>query len=230
MAWREKGFQDVPDSSERIIQQELGETVCEVGERLQVLVCWATGVQQQPPRSCQLTAEKVQSRHLWAAAGGQPEWRKAWVCATQWRKVKQMQPVWLCLLSGRWFEETFKNTQSAASSLSYSQEMFFCREFPENRSSWREEKEKIARGVWNKSWKGFCFSLNGSSTFPKKYVYDKRWGESSNVLGWVVLGDRLLWRGEAAAAITHIHKGAFTYFVVAPPFAFTFIQTLLKPS
>ena len=35
--------------------------------------------------------------------------------------------------------------------------------------------------------------------------------------GWVVLGDRLLWRSEAsaAAAITHIHKGAFTYFVLS---------------
>ena len=29
----------------------------------------------------------------------------------QWRKVKQMQPMWLCLYSGRQFEDTFKNTQ-----------------------------------------------------------------------------------------------------------------------
>ena len=30
---------------------------------------------------------------------------------TQWRKAKQMQPVWLCLLSGRQIEETFENAQ-----------------------------------------------------------------------------------------------------------------------
>ena len=30
---------------------------------------------------------------------------------TQWREVKQMQPMWLCLFSGRRFEETFENTQ-----------------------------------------------------------------------------------------------------------------------
>ena len=30
---------------------------------------------------------------------------------TQWRKVKQMQPVWLCIHSGRRFEEAFENTQ-----------------------------------------------------------------------------------------------------------------------
>ena len=30
---------------------------------------------------------------------------------TQWRKDKQMQPVWFCILSGRRFEETFENTQ-----------------------------------------------------------------------------------------------------------------------
>ena len=29
----------------------------------------------------------------------------------QWRKVKQMQPMWLCLFWGRRFEETFKNAQ-----------------------------------------------------------------------------------------------------------------------
>ena len=30
---------------------------------------------------------------------------------TQWRKVKQMQPMWLCLFSGRPFEDTFENAQ-----------------------------------------------------------------------------------------------------------------------
>ena len=30
---------------------------------------------------------------------------------TQWRKVKQMQPVWICLFSSRQFEETFENTK-----------------------------------------------------------------------------------------------------------------------
>ena len=29
----------------------------------------------------------------------------------QWRKVKQMQPVWLCILTGKQFEETFENAQ-----------------------------------------------------------------------------------------------------------------------
>ena len=29
----------------------------------------------------------------------------------QWRKVKQMQPMWLCILSGRRFVEAFENTQ-----------------------------------------------------------------------------------------------------------------------
>ena len=30
---------------------------------------------------------------------------------SQWRKVKQMQPVWLCIHSSRRFEETFENSQ-----------------------------------------------------------------------------------------------------------------------
>ena len=29
----------------------------------------------------------------------------------QWRKVEQMQPVWLCILKGRQFEGTFEDTQ-----------------------------------------------------------------------------------------------------------------------
>ena len=29
----------------------------------------------------------------------------------QWRKVKRMQPMWLCILSGRRFDEAFENTQ-----------------------------------------------------------------------------------------------------------------------
>ena len=29
----------------------------------------------------------------------------------QWRKVKQMQPVWLCILTGKPFEDSFKNAQ-----------------------------------------------------------------------------------------------------------------------
>ena len=29
----------------------------------------------------------------------------------QWGKVKQMQPMSLCMLSGRQFEDTFENTQ-----------------------------------------------------------------------------------------------------------------------
>ena len=34
------------------------------------------------------------------------------VINAQWRKVKQMQPLQLCFLSGRPFEETFGNTHS----------------------------------------------------------------------------------------------------------------------
>ena len=30
---------------------------------------------------------------------------------TQWIKVKQMQPVWLCILSGNPFDDSFENTQ-----------------------------------------------------------------------------------------------------------------------
>ena len=29
----------------------------------------------------------------------------------QWRKVKQVQPMWLCIFSGRQFEDAFKNAQ-----------------------------------------------------------------------------------------------------------------------
>ena len=29
----------------------------------------------------------------------------------QWRKVKQMPPMWLCILSGRRFDDAFENTQ-----------------------------------------------------------------------------------------------------------------------
>ena len=57
------------------------------------------------------------------------QWRKVeqmqpmWLCIlwgrqfggtfedTQCRKVKQMQPMWLCILSGMQFEKTFENTQ-----------------------------------------------------------------------------------------------------------------------
>ena len=34
---------------------------------------------------------------------------------TQWRKAKQMQPVWICIFSGRQFEEAFENAQCANS-------------------------------------------------------------------------------------------------------------------
>ena len=39
--------------------------------------------------------------------------RKFWntVENTQWRKAKQMQPMWFCILSGRQFETTFENAQ-----------------------------------------------------------------------------------------------------------------------
>ena len=37
--------------------------------------------------------------------------KHVWNCWTRWRKSKQMQPMRLCLLSGRWFEETFEEAQ-----------------------------------------------------------------------------------------------------------------------
>ena len=42
----------------------------------------------------------------------------------QWRKVKQMQPVWFCILSGRQFEDTFENTQWRKAK--QMQPMWFC--------------------------------------------------------------------------------------------------------
>ena len=36
-------------------------------------------------------------------------WGNTW--KTQWRKVKQMQPVWICILLCKLFEETFENTR-----------------------------------------------------------------------------------------------------------------------
>ena len=57
------------------------------------------------------------------------QWRKVrkmqpmWLCIlpgrrfedtfenAHWGKVKQMQPMWLCLISCKWFEDTFENTQ-----------------------------------------------------------------------------------------------------------------------
>ena len=36
-------------------------------------------------------------------------WGHIW--KSQWRKVEQMQPVWLCIRSGRHFEETFENAR-----------------------------------------------------------------------------------------------------------------------
>ena len=41
---------------------------------------WCVEQQQEEGSSCQLTAEKVQSRHLWAAAGGQPECARQKIC------------------------------------------------------------------------------------------------------------------------------------------------------
>ena len=40
---------------------------------------------------------------------GQTLWGLIW--KTHWTKVKQMQPMWLRILSGRQFEETFENAQ-----------------------------------------------------------------------------------------------------------------------
>ena len=37
------------------------------------------------------------------------QWGNMW--KTQWRSVIQMQPMWLCVFSCRWFEDTFKKAQ-----------------------------------------------------------------------------------------------------------------------
>ena len=42
----------------------------------------------------------------------------------QWRKIKQMQPMWLCTLTGRPFEETFENAQQKE--IEQMQPMWFC--------------------------------------------------------------------------------------------------------
>ena len=66
---------------------------------------------------------------FWGRHFATAQWRKAkqmqpmWLCIAswrkfedtfenaQWRQVKQMQPVWLCFCSDRRFEETFENAQ-----------------------------------------------------------------------------------------------------------------------
>ena len=67
-----------------------------------------------------------------------------------WRKVKQMQPMWLCLFSGRQFEETFENAQW--SRIIQMQPMWVCifsgRQFEETFENPQWRKVKPMQPMW----------------------------------------------------------------------------------
>ena len=69
---------------------------------------------------------------------------------THWRKTKQMQPVWLCLFSGRQIEETYENAQQRK--VTQMQSVWLCivsgrrlEETFEN-AQWREVKQ--VQPIW----------------------------------------------------------------------------------
>ena len=80
---------------------------------------------------------------------------------TQRRKVKQMQPVWFCIYSGRQFEGTFENTQRRK--VKQMQPMWLClfwgRPFEGtfDDARWRKAKQVtmplLRQAIWGDIWK-----------------------------------------------------------------------------
>ena len=96
------------------------------------------------------------------------QWRKVkqmqpmWLCLflgrqfqdsfenTQWGKVKQMQPMWLCILSSKRFEDTFENTQWRK--VKHMQPMWLClfsgKPFEETSENTQWRKVEQLQPVW----------------------------------------------------------------------------------
>ena len=81
----------------------------------------------------------------------------------QWRKKKQMQPMWQCILSGRPFENTFDNTQWRKAKQVQSMWiliLFYKRfEDPFQNTQWRKVKQ--IQPMW------FCIASWGSFEFEE---------------------------------------------------------------
>ena len=91
----------------------------------------------------------------------------------QWRKVKQMQPLWFCLLSGRKFEDIFENAQWRRTQ--QMQSMWVCilrrRPFEHSFKNTQWRKVKQMQPVW------LCILwfrfLGGVTVFP--WNINERW-------------------------------------------------------
>ena len=66
----------------------------------------------------------------------------------QWRKVKQMRPMWFCLFTGRPFDETFENAQWRK--VKQMQPMWLClfRPFEETCQNTQRQKDKHVQLMW----------------------------------------------------------------------------------
>ena len=130
------------------------------------------------------------------------QWRKAkqmqpvWLCMlwskfvedtfdnSQWRKVKQMQAMWLCLFSGRQFEDTFENAQWRK--VKQMQPMWLClfsgRRFEDTFENAQWRKTKQMQPVW------LCL------LWPKFFeeTYEKaQWGKVKQMKGHNVEGRKV---------------------------------------
>ena len=79
----------------------------------------------------------------------------------QWRKIKQMQPVWLCLLWPKFFDETHKQAQSRRKvTIWHREQTFWCIKIDEiNINILHNDKGKL-----------FCFLQRGAKKLGSKLM------------------------------------------------------------
>ena len=105
--------------------------------------CWSMTKLWSVPTSFKDKWSDLEILFIWSTA----QWRKVkqmqpmWLCFvlckrfeetfenTQWGKVKQMHPVWFCLLSNEFFDETYEETQTNVDGYFHIQQSFW--ELPE---------------------------------------------------------------------------------------------------
>ena len=92
-----------------------------------------------------LTSLTLRRRKVWTRRGKR---RGGSNSTTNGRKFIQMQPVWLCILSGRQYKETFKNTQCGKAKEMQPMRLclFSCRSFEDTfkNAQWRKVKQMQA--------------------------------------------------------------------------------------
>ena len=71
---------------------------------------WRKVIQLQPMWICSHLCKRMQANATSVNFPFSGKWFEETFANTQWRQTKQMQPMWLCTLSGRKFMNTFVNT------------------------------------------------------------------------------------------------------------------------